>query len=79
MIGILRPIFLLETTWTAFESKAVIDWQGNLTFCTRDNTLENSIGSLQDHSFAEIWFGSLAKDKVLLWRPTIGLVGREFC
>ena len=48
---------------SGFWKSPVIDWQGNLTFCTRDNTLENSIGSLQDHSFAEIWFGSLAKEK----------------
>ncbi|MEC7983539.1 MAG: radical SAM/SPASM domain-containing protein [Myxococcota bacterium] len=46
---------------SGFWKSPVIDWKGNLTFCTRDNTLQNSIGSLQDHSFADLWFGELSR------------------
>ncbi len=46
---------------SGFWKSPVIDWQGNLTFCTRDNTLENSIGSLREYSFSSLWFGALAK------------------
>ena len=43
---------------SGFWKSPVIDWQGNLTFCTRDNTLENSVGNIQKIPFSELWFSS---------------------
>ena len=40
---------------SGFWKSPVLDWQGNLTFCTRDNTLENSIGNIQETPFSELW------------------------
>ena len=37
---------------SGFWKSPVIDWQGNLTFCTRDNTLENSVGNIQKTPFS---------------------------
>ena len=41
---------------SGFWKSPVIDWQGNLTFCTRDNTLENSVGNIQKTPFSKLWF-----------------------
>lgn len=35
----------------------VIGWDGQLTVCTRDNRLDNSVGSLAEHSFGALWYG----------------------
>jgi radical SAM protein with 4Fe4S-binding SPASM domain len=40
---------------SGFWKSPVLDWQGNLTFCTRDNTLKNSIGNIQKTPFSKLW------------------------
>ena len=41
---------------SGFWKSPVIDWQGNLTFCTRDNTLQNSVGNIKETPFSQLWF-----------------------
>lgn len=43
---------------SGFWKSPVIDWKGNLTFCTRDNTLENSVGNIRQSSFSKLWFSA---------------------
>ena len=43
---------------SGFWKSPVIGWNGEVTFCTRDNRLENSIGNLKDASFSELWWAS---------------------
>ena len=43
---------------SGFWKSPVVDWQGAVTVCTRDNLLENSIGTLRDHRFSELWWGA---------------------
>ena len=43
---------------SGFWKSPVLDWQGNLTFCTRDNTLENSVGNIKKTPFSKLWFSS---------------------
>ncbi len=43
---------------SGFWKSPVVDWQGAVTVCTRDNLLENSIGSLRDQTFSELWWGA---------------------
>lgn len=45
------------TPCSGFWKSPVVGWRGDLTTCTRDNLLENSLGNLQDASFSELWFG----------------------
>ncbi len=40
-----------------FWKSPVVSWQGELTTCTRDNRLENRLGSLVQHGFSELWWG----------------------
>ena len=40
---------------SGFWKSPVLDWQGNLTFCTRDNTLENSVGNIRNTPFSQLW------------------------
>ena len=42
---------------SGFWKSPVIDWTGNVTVCTRDNELHNSIGSLKESSFSSLWWG----------------------
>ena len=35
----------------------MIGWQGDVTACTRDNHLDNRLGSLQERRFSELWWG----------------------
>lgn len=42
---------------SGFWKSPTIDWQGNLTMCTRDNTLENSLGNILHSSFSKLWWG----------------------
>lgn len=42
---------------SGFWKSPTIDWQGNLTMCTRDNTLENSLGNILDTPFSQLWWG----------------------
>lgn len=37
----------------------VVGWQGDLTTCTRDNTLDNRVGSLREAPFSALWWGDL--------------------
>lgn len=41
----------------------VVGWNGRVTVCTRDNRFENSLGSLYDASFAELWWGEPTRAK----------------
>ncbi len=43
---------------SGFWKSPVVDWQGAVTVCTRDNLLHNSVGSLRDHRFSELWIGA---------------------
>ena len=46
-----------STPCSGFWKSPVIDWQGNLTMCTRDNELFNSLGNIQQTPFDELWWG----------------------
>jgi len=43
---------------SGFWKSPVLDWQGNLTFCTRDNSLKNSIGNIQETPFSQLWLSA---------------------
>jgi len=45
------------TPCSGFWKSPVVDWRGAVTVCTRDNLLENSIGSLREARFSELWWG----------------------
>ena len=36
----------------------MIGWNGEVTFCTRDNRLENSIGNIKKRPFSELWWAA---------------------
>lgn len=42
---------------SGFWKSPVVSWDGRLTVCTRDNTLEHGLGSLRDQSFTSMWWG----------------------
>ncbi len=42
---------------SGFWKSPTIDWRGNLTSCTRDNTLENGLGNILETPFSELWWG----------------------
>ena len=42
---------------SGFWKSPVIDWTGEVTVCTRDNELKNCLGSIEQHSFSQIWWG----------------------
>ncbi len=52
-----------STPCAAFWKSPVISWDGRVTTCTRDNRLENSLGSLWDTPFSELWWGSAMRAK----------------
>jgi hypothetical protein len=35
----------------------VVGWRGDVTVCTRDNLLENRLGSIKDRPFSSLWWG----------------------
>ncbi len=43
---------------SGFWKSPVVSWLGELTSCTRDNLLENRIGSLRDQPFSALWWGA---------------------
>lgn len=45
------------TACAALWKSPVIGWDGRVTTCTRDNRLENTLGSLHDTPFSELWWG----------------------
>ncbi len=42
---------------SGFWKSPTIDWRGNLTNCTRDNTLENGLGNILETPFSQLWWG----------------------
>lgn len=44
---------------SGFWKSPVISWLGDVTTCTRDNLLENRVGSLREARFSELWWGGL--------------------
>lgn len=40
-----------------FWKSPVVAWNGQLSTCTRDNRLENSLGNLYTQSFSSLWWG----------------------
>lgn len=42
---------------SGFWKSPVIDWTGELTVCTRDNELENCLGTIGEKRFSELWWG----------------------
>lgn len=45
------------TACSGFWKSPVVSWQGDVTTCTRDNTLDNRIGSLRTQRFRDLWWG----------------------
>ena len=43
---------------SGFWKSPVLDWKGNLTFCTRDNALENSVGNIRTTPFSQLWLSA---------------------
>ncbi len=48
---------------SGFWKSPVISWRGELTACTRDNLLENQLGSLHRERFSQIWWGRAAAER----------------
>ena len=44
---------------SGFWKSPVVGWLGDVTTCTRDNLLENRVGSLRDARFSELWWGGV--------------------
>jgi len=42
---------------SGFWKSPVVSWQGDVTVCTRDNLLENCVGSLTESRFRDLWWG----------------------
>jgi MoaA/NifB/PqqE/SkfB family radical SAM enzyme len=42
---------------SGFWKSPVISWRGELTACTRDNLLHNTVGSLRERPFSTMWWG----------------------
>ena len=42
---------------SGFWKSPVVSWKGELTACTRDNLLENRLGSLRERPFSALWWG----------------------
>jgi radical SAM protein with 4Fe4S-binding SPASM domain len=42
---------------SGFWKSPTIDWQGNLTMCTRDNALQNGLGNIVKTPFSKLWWG----------------------
>lgn len=47
----------LKQPCSGFWKSPVIDWQGRLTMCTRDNELLNTLGNILETPFHELWWG----------------------
>jgi len=44
---------------SGFWKSPVISWKGEVTTCTRDNLLENQVGTLAEAPFSELWWGEM--------------------
>ena len=50
-----------------FLKSPVIYWDGQVTVCTRDNLMENTVGSIAEKPFSVLWFG----DRLNEWRNAV--------
>jgi MoaA/NifB/PqqE/SkfB family radical SAM enzyme len=59
----------------------VIGWDGRVTTCTRDNRLENSLGSVHDAPFSTLWWGAdmAARRRRVAARDYAGLPACDGC
>ena len=48
---------------SGFWKSPVVSWQGDLTVCTRDNLLQNRVGSLTEARFQDLWWGGVLGDR----------------
>ena len=48
---------------SGFWKSPVISWRGEVTTCTRDNLLENQVGTLAEASFSELWWGDAMRER----------------
>jgi len=48
---------------SGFWKSPVIGWEGDVTVCTRDNRLENSLGNLNNQSFSSMWWGAQMRQR----------------
>jgi hypothetical protein len=48
---------------SGFWKSPVVSWQGEVTTCTRDNLLENTLGSLREAPFSALWWGGLMRGR----------------
>ncbi|MBM75930.1 MAG: hypothetical protein CMK59_11065 [Proteobacteria bacterium] len=53
-----QPLIVAENLQpcSGFWKSPTIDWQGNVTVCTRDNELKNAVGNLRETSFSKLWW-----------------------
>jgi len=52
-----------STACSGFWKSPVISWRGEVTTCTRDNLLENKVGTLGEASLSELWWGSTMRGR----------------
>jgi hypothetical protein len=48
---------------SGFWKSPVVGWEGDVTVCTRDNLLQNRVGSLRDSRFRDLWWGGVLADR----------------
>jgi sulfatase maturation enzyme AslB (radical SAM superfamily) len=48
---------------SGFWKSPVIYWDGQLTVCTRDNEMKNTIGTIATTPFSKLWWGSLQEKR----------------
>ena len=48
---------------SGFWKSPVVGWQGDVTTCTRDNHLDNSLGNLKDARFSSLWWGAQMRER----------------
>lgn len=48
---------------SGFWKSPVISWRGELTACTRDNLLHNTVGSLTERPFSALWWGDAMRGR----------------
>jgi len=63
---------------SGFWKSPVIGWRGDVTTCTRDNVLQNRLGSIAETPFGELWWGGTARG----WRRQVAdgdYTGRALC
>jgi hypothetical protein len=48
---------------SGFWKSPVVSWRGELTVCTRDNLLQNQVGSLEQARFRDLWWGGVMGER----------------